>query len=60
MYDDEGFSGATLERPVFQRLLKDVSAGRIDVVVVYKVDRLTRSLSASPRLLTFSIGMRSQ
>jgi site-specific DNA recombinase len=45
MYDDGGFSGATLERPAFQRLLKDVRAGRIDVVVVYKVDRLTRSLS---------------
>ncbi len=45
MYDDGGFSGATIERPAFQRLLKDVGAGRIDVVVVYKVDRLTRSLS---------------
>ncbi len=45
MYDDGGFSGATTERPAFQRLLSDVSAGRIDVVVVYKVDRLTRSLS---------------
>jgi DNA invertase Pin-like site-specific DNA recombinase len=45
MYDDGGFSGATMERPGFQRLLSDVSAGRIDVVVVYKVDRLTRSLS---------------
>jgi site-specific DNA recombinase len=45
MYDDGGFSGATMERPAFQRLLSDVSAGRIDVVVVYKVDRLTRSLS---------------
>jgi len=45
MYDDGGFSGATLERPAFQRLLSNVSAGRIDVVVVYKVDRLTRSLS---------------
>ena len=45
MYDDGGFSGATMERPAFRRLLKDVSAGRIDVVVVYKVDRLTRSLS---------------
>jgi site-specific DNA recombinase len=44
MYDDGGFSGATLERPAFQRLLLDVSAGQIDVVVVYKVDRLTRSL----------------
>jgi site-specific DNA recombinase len=45
MYDDGGFSGATMGRPAFQRLLADVSAGAIDVVVVYKVDRLTRSLS---------------
>lgn len=45
MYDDGGFSGGTLERPAFQRLLSEVSAGKIDVVVVYKVDRLTRSLS---------------
>jgi DNA invertase Pin-like site-specific DNA recombinase len=45
MYDDGGFSGGTIERPAFQRLLVDVSEGKIDVVVVYKVDRLTRSLS---------------
>jgi len=45
MYDDGGFSGATIERPAFQRLLADVGEGKIDVVVVYKVDRLTRSLS---------------
>jgi len=45
MYDDGGFSGATMERPAFQRLLSDVSTGQIDVAVVYKVDRLTRSLS---------------
>jgi DNA invertase Pin-like site-specific DNA recombinase len=45
MYDDGGFSGATMERPAFKRLLSDVSTGEIDVVVVYKVDRLTRSLS---------------
>jgi site-specific DNA recombinase len=45
MYDDGGFSGGTIERPAFQRLLGDVSEGKIDVVVVYKVDRLTRSLS---------------
>jgi DNA invertase Pin-like site-specific DNA recombinase len=45
MYDDGGISGATMERPAFQRLLSDVSAGKINVVVVYKVDRLTRSLS---------------
>jgi site-specific DNA recombinase len=45
IYDDGGFSGATMQRPAFQRLLLDVAAGKIDVVVVYKVDRLTRSLS---------------
>ena len=45
MYDDGGFSGGTIERPAFQRLLMDVGQGKIDVVVVYKVDRLTRSLS---------------
>jgi site-specific DNA recombinase len=45
LYDDGGFSGGTMERPAFRRLLTDVSEGRIDVVVVYKVDRLTRSLS---------------
>jgi DNA invertase Pin-like site-specific DNA recombinase len=44
MYDDGGFSGGTMERPAFRRLLADVSAGNIDVVIVYKVDRLTRSL----------------
>jgi DNA invertase Pin-like site-specific DNA recombinase len=45
MYDDGGFSGATMDRPALQRLLVDVAAGSIDIVVVYKVDRLTRSLS---------------
>jgi hypothetical protein len=45
MYDDGGFSGATMERPAFQRLLSDVGARKIDAVVVYKVGRLTRSLS---------------
>jgi site-specific DNA recombinase len=45
LYDDGGFSGATMERPAFQRLLADVADGKIDIVVVYKVDRLTRSLS---------------
>jgi site-specific DNA recombinase len=44
MYDDGGFSGANIERPAFRRLLSDIEAGRIDAVVVYKVDRLTRSL----------------
>ena len=43
-YDDGGFSGASLERPALQRLLEDVDARRVDCVVVYKVDRLSRSL----------------
>ncbi len=43
-YDDGGISGGTLERPALQRLLADIAAGHIDIVVVYKVDRLTRSL----------------
>ena len=44
-YDDGGFSGGNLERPALQRLLADIRTGRIDIVVVYKVDRLTRSLA---------------
>ncbi len=44
MYDDGGISGATMERPALKRLLADIETGRIDTVVVYKVDRLTRSL----------------
>jgi site-specific DNA recombinase len=43
-YDDGGFSGGTLERPALRRLLADIEAGRVDVVVVYKMDRLSRSL----------------
>jgi len=43
-YDDGGLSGGTMERPALQRLLQDIGAGRVDTVVVYKVDRLTRSL----------------
>jgi DNA invertase Pin-like site-specific DNA recombinase len=43
-YDDGGISGGTLERPGLKRLLADIAAGHIDIVVVYKVDRLTRSL----------------
>ena len=45
LYDDGGFSGGSMERPALQRLLADVEAGRVDVIVVYKVDRLTRSLA---------------
>lgn len=43
-YDDGGVSGGTLERPALQRLLKDIASGLVDIVVVYKIDRLTRSL----------------
>jgi DNA invertase Pin-like site-specific DNA recombinase len=44
IYDDGGLSGGTLERPALQRLLSAVAAGQVDIIVVYKVDRLTRSL----------------
>src|ERR1700724_1569183 len=44
-YDDGGFSGGTMERPALTLLLEDIAAKRIDTVVVYKVDRLTRSLA---------------
>ena len=44
-YDDGGFSGGTMDRPGLQKLLNDIGAGRVDVIVVYKVDRLTRSLT---------------
>ncbi len=44
-YDDGGFSGGTMERPGLRALLAEVAADRIDVIVVYKVDRLTRSLA---------------
>jgi DNA invertase Pin-like site-specific DNA recombinase len=50
-YDDGGFSGGNLERPALQDLIADVRAGRIDIVVVYKVDRLTRSLADFARLI---------
>ncbi len=44
-YDDGGFSGGTLDRPALMQLLADIDAGQIDTIVVYKVDRLTRSLA---------------
>jgi DNA invertase Pin-like site-specific DNA recombinase len=50
-YDDGGFSGGSMERPALQRLLDDVRARRIDVIVVYKVDRLTRSLADFAKLV---------
>ena len=50
-YDDGGCSGGTMERPALQRLLEVIRAGRIDIVVVYKVDRLTRSLADLAKLV---------
>ena len=43
-YEDGGYSGGTLDRPALQRLLADIRGSKLDVVVVYKIDRLTRSL----------------
>lgn len=50
-YDDGGFSGGTIERPALRRLLADIDAGQIDCVVVYKVDRLSRSLLDFARIM---------
>ena len=51
LYDDGGFSGGTMERPALKRLIADIEGGEIDVVVVYKVDRLTRALSDFAKLV---------
>jgi DNA invertase Pin-like site-specific DNA recombinase len=50
-YNDGGFSGANLERPALKRLLADIDAGKVDVVVVYKIDRLSRSLMDFAKLV---------
>ncbi len=50
-YDDGGFSGGTLERPALKRLLAEIEAGRVDVVVVYKIDRLSRALMDFAKLV---------
>jgi DNA invertase Pin-like site-specific DNA recombinase len=50
-YDDGGFSGGTLERPALKRLVADIEAHRVDIVVVYKIDRLSRSLMDFARLV---------
>jgi len=50
-YDDGGVSGGTLDRPALNRLLTEIDAGRIDMVVVYKIDRLTRSLADFAKLV---------
>ncbi|MBF0461757.1 MAG: recombinase family protein [Magnetococcales bacterium] len=50
-YDDGGFSGGNMERPALKRLLKDIDTGKVNVVVVYKIDRLTRSLMDFSKLV---------
>ena len=50
-YDDGGLSGASMERPALQHLLQAVEAGQVDIVVVHKVDRLTRSLTDFARIV---------
>src|SRR5215210_7603439 len=50
-YDDGGFSGASMERPALRQLLADIAAGKVDCVVVYKVDRLSRSLLDFSRIM---------
>ncbi len=50
VYEDGGYSGGNMERPGLQQLLVDVAAGKVDIIVVYKIDRLTRSLTDFARL----------
>lgn len=50
-YDDPAYSGGNMERPALQRLLADIEAGKIDVVIIYKIDRLTRSLADFSRMV---------
>ena len=50
-YDDGGYSGGTMERPGLKQLLADIAAGKVDIVVVYKIDRLTRSLADFARIV---------
>ena len=50
-YDDGGYSGGTLERPALQRLIRDIEAGRVDTVICYKIDRLSRSLTDFAKLV---------
>ena len=51
LYDDGGYSGGSMDRPGLQQLLADAEAGKIDIIVVYKVDRLTRSLADFARIV---------
>jgi DNA invertase Pin-like site-specific DNA recombinase len=51
LYDDGGYSGGSMERPALRQLLADIEAGRIDIIIVYKIDRLTRSLADFARMV---------
>ena len=57
-YDDGGFSGATMDRPALQQLLADLTAGRVGTIVVYKIDRLTRSLADFAKIVEILDAMR--
>lgn len=50
-YDDGGFSGGNIKRPALQKLMQDIESGKVDIIVVYKVDRLTRSLADFAKLV---------
>ena len=50
-YDDGGFSGGNMNRPALERLLEDINAGKVDMIVVYKIDRLTRSLTDFSKMI---------
>lgn len=50
-YDDGGYSGGTLERPALKRLMEDIKAGKVNIIVVYKIDRLTRALMDFSKLV---------
>jgi len=50
-YDDGGFSGGNMERPAFKKLMADIAEGKVNTVVVYKVDRLTRSLADFAKII---------
>jgi len=59
-YDDGGLSGATMERPALQRLMADIDKRLVDAVVVYKVDRLTRSLAEAVLIFRWTGQRRSE
>jgi len=58
-YDDGGYSGGSMQRPALARIMADIAAGKVDVVVVYKIDRLTRSLADLPALSSCSTATTS-